>query len=80
MVTRHALAQGYKLTFSLSKKNLKKVAATRRSGCKFRVYASWDRRKINNNHRCKGDMLKSSKLKPLWLGKHYLLRFKEKLY
>ena len=45
VVTRYALAQGYDLTFSLLDKNLKKVIATSRSGCKFRVCAFRDRRR-----------------------------------
>ncbi|KAJ8424369.1 hypothetical protein Cgig2_007818 [Carnegiea gigantea] len=55
-VIRFGLAQGYDLTFSESDSKRRTFGAACRSGCKFKLYASWDKRratyvvKTMNNH------------------------------
>jgi len=44
-VIRFALAQGYDLTFSVFDRKRQRVVAVCRSGCKFKLYASWDKRR-----------------------------------
>ena len=83
-VIRFALAQGYDLTFSVSDSKRRRVGAVCRSGCKFKLFASWEEMRatyvvktVINHHVCTRDMRKNRQLKSSWVANYYLMKFKD---
>ncbi|KAJ8431380.1 hypothetical protein Cgig2_027974 [Carnegiea gigantea] len=83
-VIRFALAQGYDLTFSVSDSKRRRVGAVCRSGCKFKLFASWEEMRatyvvktVINHHVYIRDMHKNRQLKSSWVANYYLMKFKD---
>ncbi|KAL2933082.1 Histone transcription regulator 3-like protein [Bienertia sinuspersici] len=85
-VTRFAIAQGRDLFFSVScRKRNQRLAVKCKSGCPFRMYASWHNnsasfmvKSVDGDHTCNRTMGKNRQLKCSWLAEQFLDVFKSR--
>ncbi|KAL2924184.1 Collagen alpha-1(XXVII) chain [Bienertia sinuspersici] len=85
-VTKFAIAQGRDLFFSVScRKRNQRLAVKCKSGCPFRMYASWHNnsasfmvKSVDGDHTCNRTMGKNRQLKCSWLAEQFLDVFKSR--
>jgi len=84
-IVRFALVQSFDLKFNISDARRKRFQVVCKGTCNFKAYASWDKRNatyimksVSNQHRCTRNMPRNRQLKPTWVARNYIMKFKEK--